>query len=230
MSSLEPQVSEKDNSGASEQSGTPAGDAPRTRPPLTPKQRAAVIIAVVVAAVGVGGGVVYASSHTSAGSTSSQQGPGGFGNGNGFPGQNGAAGTGQSGAMSALSNALYGEFVASGSNGGTTTMVFQTGTVTSISSTSVTVKSTDNHTATYTLTSSSTVDGGQAKVSSVKTGDQVTVVATKSDNKVTTLLDTTLLGNTQNNGNTNQQGGTQNGAPGGTGQNGAPAGAPNGTR
>ena len=221
MSSLEPQVYESaDNSASPEQAeaqGVPGNGEPAKKS-WSPKARAAVAAGVVAAAVAVGGGVVYASSHTSAGSNSQQ---GGFGNRGGFPGQSGQNGqASQAGAANALSNALYGEFVAS--NG--TTMVFQTGTVTAISATSLTVKSSDNHSATYTLASSSTVDGGQATAANVKTGHQVTVVATKSDSKITTITDTTLLGNSGS-----QQGG-QNGFPG-NGQGGAPGGgaAPTGT-
>lgn len=191
--------------------------APGPRRPLSNAQRIAVVAAVGVAAVGIGGGVVYASSHQSA---DSAQGGGGMR-------------VFRQGGNDGLSNALHGEYVASDGKGGTTTMLLQTGTVTAVSSGSLSLKSTDGFTGTYTVGSSTKVDEGSDTIGKVKTGHTVTVVATKSNRTATSVLDTTLLGTNgggpQNNtgnqqGTTNQQG-TGNTGQGNTGQgNGRPGG------
>nr|WP_284288336.1 hypothetical protein [Angustibacter aerolatus] len=59
----------------------------------------------------------------------------------------------------------------------------QTGAVTSVSATRLAVKSTDGYTATYVVNASTTVMG--QKISAVKTGHTVMVVATKSGSTLT---------------------------------------------
>ncbi len=123
-----------------------------------------------------GGAAIWAS--TSSADNSAQQGPGGFGGPGGgqFPGQgggpNGGFGNGFGGGMAALREALHGDFVVSNGSGGYTTERLQTGDVTALSATSVTLTSKDGYKQTYTL------DGSTQKTGDVKQGDtNVTVVA-----------------------------------------------------
>ncbi|SFW57877.1 hypothetical protein [Amycolatopsis australiensis] len=125
-------------------------------------------IAVVIAAGG--GAAIWAG--TSSADNSAQQGPGGFGGPGGgqFRGQ-GVPGGGFGG-MAALREALHGDFVVSDSSGGYTTERLQTGDVTELSATSVTLTSKDGYKQTYTL------DASTQKTGEVKQGDtNVTVVA-----------------------------------------------------
>ena len=74
--------------------------------------------------------------------------------------------------MTALRDALHGDFVVSNGSGGYTTERLQTGDVTELSATSVTLTSKDGYKQTYTL------DSSTQKTGEVKTGDtNVTVVA-----------------------------------------------------
>ncbi|KDO12384.1 hypothetical protein DV26_04835 [Amycolatopsis mediterranei] len=131
-------------------------------------------IAVVIAA---GGGAAIWAGTSSAGNTA--QGPAGF-NGPGGPGGPGGGqfrgqglpAGGFGGGMAALRDALHGDFVVSNGSGGYTTERLQTGDVTELSATSVTLTSKDGYKQTYTL------DASTQKTGDVKTGDtNVTVVA-----------------------------------------------------
>jgi hypothetical protein len=174
----------------------PGWGAPQQRPPQrwsAKKTIAAVAIAIGVA--GAGGAVVYAASNSSDAS-SAQGGPGG---------QNGGPG-GTGGGMNTLGSALHGEFVVSDGNGGYTTELMQVGKVTAISSTSLTAASDDGFTKTYTIDANTVVGGGgqggtngtnnssnnssnnnsgSSNLSSIATGDTVTVVAKTSGNTAT---------------------------------------------
>ncbi|WP_410611819.1 hypothetical protein [Amycolatopsis sp. lyj-109] len=126
-------------------------------------------IAVVIAAGG--GAAIWAG--TSSADNTAAQGPGGFGGPGGgqFRGQGGPGG-GLGGGMTALREALHGDFVVSDGSGGYTTERLQTGDVTELSATSVTLTSKDGYKQTYTL------DASTQKTGEVKTGDtNVTVVA-----------------------------------------------------
>ena len=144
------------------------------------------IVAAVAGAVVVVGGVAVANASTTSSSTtsSSQQGPGG---GMGAPGGGMGGGDG-------LQGALHGDFTVATSSGSYTTERLQSGTVTAVSSTSITAKSADGHTTTFVVGSSTKVDNGNDAISAVKTGDTVTVVGTVSGDTVTatTIMDTTL--------------------------------------
>ncbi|MEU4249802.1 hypothetical protein AB0F15_20575 [Amycolatopsis sp. NPDC026612] len=125
-------------------------------------------IAVVIAA---GGGAAIWAGTSSADNTA--QGPGGFGGPGGgqFRGQ-GVPGGGFGGGMAALREALHGDFVVANGSGGYTTERLQTGDVTELSATSVTLTSKDGYKQTY------TIDTSTQKTGDVKTGDtNVTVVA-----------------------------------------------------
>jgi hypothetical protein len=74
--------------------------------------------------------------------------------------------------------AIHGQFVAPKPGGGYQTIDTQRGTVTAVSTTSITVKSGDGYTKTYQVTSSTNVDALRAGIGSVKTGQTVSVLAT----------------------------------------------------
>ncbi|GAB3159184.1 hypothetical protein GCM10027258_71890 [Amycolatopsis stemonae] len=138
--------------GAAPAPGTPP------RPARSPgKKIAAGAVALVI--VAGGGAAVWAASSSSS-STGAQAGPGGMQGGPG--GQGGAA----------PASALHGEYVSSDGNGGYVTKIMQTGQVTALSATSLTAKSDDGFSKTYTITS--------AQATGLATGDTVTVVATES--------------------------------------------------
>jgi hypothetical protein len=127
---------------------------------------AAVGIAAVIAAFG--GAAIYAA--TGSGSNSNAMGPGmhsprpGGRGGPGFGGQ----------------DALHGQYVLADGHGGYMTEMVQTGKVTAVSDTSITAKSVDGFTQTYTITSGST-----AANSHVAVNDTVTVHATLADGTAT---------------------------------------------
>ncbi|MDT7728597.1 MAG: hypothetical protein QOI21_5173 [Actinomycetota bacterium] len=136
------------------------------------KTAIAVGVAVLIAA---GGGVAIAMG-TSGGTTTAQQpGMGGAG-GRQFGGtQGGAAG----GETSALRNALHGDFVVADGKGGYATERLQTGDVTAISATSISLTSKDGYAQVY------TIDATTQKTSEPKTGESVTVVAKVSGDTAT---------------------------------------------
>ncbi|MFS8095819.1 hypothetical protein LFM09_01650 [Lentzea alba] len=128
---------------------------PAARPAWTAKKTvAAVAIAVGIAAAG--GVAIYAASGTNS-ETGAMGGPGGMGgrpqDGGGMRGPGMGLGSG---------TATHGEF--------------QTGEVTSISDTSLEVKSTDGYTKTYVIDADTVAEG-------VEQGDTVTVIATTEDGK-----------------------------------------------
>jgi hypothetical protein len=85
--------------------------------------------------------------------------------------------------------ALHGELVVPQRDGtGTQTIVVQSGNVTAVSATSLTVKSSDGFTATYVITSSTRVAPRSGAVTSLKKGDPVHVAATKSGSTLTALM------------------------------------------
>ena len=128
------------------------------RPGRSPgKKIAAGAVAVVI--VAGGGAAIWAASSTSA-TTDSTAGAGGL---RGGPG--------------GLASALHGEYVSSDGNGGYVKKITQTGEVTALSATSLTAKSDDGFSKTYTITS--------AQATGLATGDTVTVVATESGTTAT---------------------------------------------
>jgi len=80
---------------------------------------------------------------------------------------------------------VHGQVVVPKSGGGYQTLDVQRGTVTAVSSSSLTVKSSDGYSATYTVSSSTIVDAKSAGIGSVKTGDSVVVTATVSGSTAT---------------------------------------------
>lgn len=84
-----------------------------------------------------------------------------------------------------LGGPLHGTLVLPKQGGGTLTAEIQNGKVVSVSQSSITLKSTDGFTKTYTVTASTNVDAQRDGIGSVKVGDQVWVAATVSGGTVT---------------------------------------------
>lgn len=75
-----------------------------------------------------------------------------------------------------MRGAVHGEFVTRNGDG-FRTMATQTGTVTAVSQTSITVKSADDYTKTYAVDANTVVNAGRDGIDSVKQGDTVNVHA-----------------------------------------------------
>ena len=86
-----------------------------------------------------------------------------------------------------IGNVEHGQVTIRKKNGTDETIDVQRGTVTAVSSTSITVKSTDGFTDSYAVSSSTIVDAESAGIGSVKTGDTVYVTATTSGSTVTAI-------------------------------------------
>jgi hypothetical protein len=91
-------------------------------------------------------------------------------------------------------NVLHGEFVVP-KNGGFETIDVQTGKVTDVSQTSITVQSDDNFSKTYAVADTTVVNAGRDGIASVKKDDTVRVTATVDGSNVTAvdIIDTTNL-------------------------------------
>ncbi|MBV9384228.1 MAG: hypothetical protein JOY82_17820 [Streptosporangiaceae bacterium] len=90
---------------------------------------------------------------------------------------------------------VHGQIVVPKSGGGYQTLDLQRGTVTAVSSASVTVRSSDGYTASYAVTGSTVVGAKAAGIGSVKTGDTVVVIATVSGSRATAarIIDPTAI-------------------------------------
>jgi hypothetical protein len=90
---------------------------------------------------------------------------------------------------------LHGEAVLAKPGGGYETVAFQRGTVTAVSAGSITVKSTDGFTQTYVINGSTIVGAHRGGISSVKSGNTASVIATVSGKTFTAsrIIDWTLL-------------------------------------
>jgi hypothetical protein len=86
-----------------------------------------------------------------------------------------------------LGGALHGEFVVQKEGGGYQTIAVQRGEVTAVSKDSLTVKSTDGYSRTYTLTADTMVNAARDGIGNVKTGNTVNVFAVVSDGKATAI-------------------------------------------
>jgi hypothetical protein len=150
--------------------GGGAGGTGRKRP-----VRTAVVAVVAAAAVAVAGGVALAATRNGSG-TSAQSGPGAAGR---------PAGAGGGGPGGLAGSIAHGEVVVADSSGGYVTRLLQTGTVTAVSSTSITVRSADNYAVTYTVASGTTVDSGTDAIGAVATGHTVTILASTAKAAVT---------------------------------------------
>jgi hypothetical protein len=100
----------------------------------------------------------------------------------GEPGKGGGPGhRGQFG----LGGALHGEFVVKKDDGTYQTVATQRGEVTAVSKDSITVKSEDGYSRTYTITEDTLVNAARDGIDDVKTGNTVTVSAVVADGKAT---------------------------------------------
>src|SRR3954462_6494679 len=86
-------------------------------------------------------------------------------------------GPGIGGGLGGPMGALHGEFVVPKRGGGYQTLVVQRGTVTSVSSSTITVKSADGFSATYSVAAEALVNAARDGLGSVKKSDEVTVLA-----------------------------------------------------
>jgi hypothetical protein len=165
------------------------------------------LVAVAVASAGITAGVMAEVGGGSGGGSSVAAGPGGAGAGaDGFGGRGGGFGGG-------TMAALHGTYVVSDGNGKYLTELSQTGTVSAVSSSAITVKSEDGFSKTYTITSSTSVDNGSDQISAVAAGHTVRVVA-NSAASATTITDTNLAGGQGQGGQGQGQGpGFGNGQP-----------------
>ncbi|MEI8408960.1 MULTISPECIES: hypothetical protein [unclassified Kribbella] len=84
-----------------------------------------------------------------------------------------------------LGGALHGEFVVKKEDGTYQTVATQRGEVTEVSKESITVKSEDGYSRTYTLTEDTLVNAARDGIDDVKTGNSVTVFAVAADGKAT---------------------------------------------
>ncbi|TCC25218.1 hypothetical protein [Kribbella speibonae] len=137
--------------------------------------RAAGTIAAV-AATTVGGGVAFAATGdntTPAPSTQPSEGS-----------SNQKAPDHGKGPRDGLFGALHGEFVVQKDGGGYETVVTQSGSVTAVSSTSITVKSADGYTRTYVVNADTKVNR-DGKIADVKTGATVRIRAVVSGSTAT---------------------------------------------
>jgi hypothetical protein len=177
-------------------------DAPRRRPHLT-----GVLVVAAIALVG-GGGVAYVAMHSgnavrtvsSAGSapaaapSPSTSVPSWHGRG---PGKFGALGGGFVGGLGfgGLGGVIHGQVTEPKSGGGYQTVDVQRGTVTAVSTSSITVKSADGYSASYAVSSSTEVNAQAAGIGTVKVGDTVELTATVSGGKATaaSIIDVTSI-------------------------------------
>jgi hypothetical protein len=90
----------------------------------------------------------------------------------------GARHFGRGAGFGGLFGALHGQFVVARPGGGYQTVDVQNGQVTAVSSTSITLKSSDGFTRSYAVSGSTMVDARRDGIGSVKVGHRVTVVAT----------------------------------------------------
>lgn len=93
---------------------------------------------------------------------------------------------------------LHGQAVLAKPGGGYVTLALQRGTITKLTTSSITVKSTDGFTHSYAITGSTVVSAGRDGIGSVKSGNQAVVIATVSGHTATAvkIIDWTLLQHT----------------------------------
>jgi hypothetical protein len=171
------------------------------------RPRLAGLLVVAVVALAAGGGIAYVATHSGGGTPAAAaagtaqtpapspsasapswhgRGPGGSGHFGGFGGF---------GIGGGLGGVIHGQVTVPKSGGGYQTVDVQNGTVSSVSSSSITVKSADGFSATYAVSSSTEVNAQAAGIGTVKTGDTVEVTATVSGGKPTaaSIIDLTSI-------------------------------------
>jgi hypothetical protein len=158
----------------------PVWGAPEPSPRRWGLRETAAAVGVAAVIAGLGGAAIYAAtdggSHTMGGPHQA------FGAGGmpGGPGGPRAGAIGGPGPAATNETSLHGEFVVSDGAGGYTTVLTQTGTVTAISSTSITVRSADGYSGTYVIPQTAGAAGSPFAVD-----DQVVVRATRTGQTAT---------------------------------------------
>lgn len=84
-----------------------------------------------------------------------------------------------------IGGALHGEFVVEKNGGGYETVATQRGDVTAVSKDSITVKSADGYSRTYTVAAETLVNSARDGIGSIKTGNTVTVTAVVANSTAT---------------------------------------------
>lgn len=165
------------------------------------------VAAIAIGALGVAGTAYAASSTPSPSPTTGTEGPrvgtpgqigqpgdhDGDGSAGAPPGRGMGRHGGPGGIGMGMRGGIHGSFVTPRLGGGYQTIEAQRGTVTGVSSTSITVKSEDGFTATYVVTADTIVNATRDGIASVKTGDEVGVTAIKgaSDSTAVMIMDRT---------------------------------------
>lgn len=141
------------------------------------------VAAVILVVAGISMAVAQTSPSTTTPSTTvPSAGPNTGKHGGGFNGRRGLGpfgGLGKFG-IGGMGGIVHGEFVRPNGSNGYQTVDVQTGQVTSVSSSSITLKSADGFTKTYSVTTNTLVDAGRDGIGSVKKGDNATVDAVVS--------------------------------------------------
>jgi len=170
------------------------------------------VLGVALVALAGGGGLAYVAQHSGstaaadASSAAQSSTPGatpsaplsarpGGGFGRGFGGL-GLGGPGLGGfGFGGFGGAIHGQLTEPKAGGGYQTVAVQRGTVTDVSSSSITVRSADGYAATYAVTSSTEVNAQAAGIATVKDTDTVELVATVSNGKATavSIVDATAI-------------------------------------
>lgn len=196
--------------------GEPEGGKPTATDPVAPKPGApepaaaigarlkprrltrTAIISAAAASILVVAGVSIAVAQTSPSSTTTttiapSAGPA-TGKSGGFHGRKGFGSFGGPGRFG-MNGFIHGEFVRPNGNGGYQTVDFQAGQVTSVSSSSITLKSADGFSKTYSVTTNTLVDAGRDGIGNVKKGDnaQVNAVVNGSTAEAQNINDLTDL-------------------------------------
>lgn len=126
---------------------------------------AGLVVAVVMVGLSMAGAQTNSPSPSSGSRSGLPEGPGAF------PGWFGHGGP------ELGFGAIHGQFTVPAPSGGYETLATQTGTVSSVSATSITVKSEDGFTGTYTVDDDTLVNAGNNGIADVSKGDTVRVVA-----------------------------------------------------
>jgi hypothetical protein len=162
---------------------------------LRSSRRPSVLAGVAVVALLGGGGAAFAVTNSSApsastyGSEAAAPAP--------VPVAQGPGGPGGPGARMGFRHfgVLHGQFTVAKPGGGYQTVDIQNGDVTAVTSSSITLKSSDGFTHSYAVVSSTVVDAQRDGIASVKPGNQALVLATVSGSTATAvnIRDLTLL-------------------------------------
>ena len=87
--------------------------------------------------------------------------------------------------LGGFGGAIHGQITVPKAGGGYQTLAVQSGAVSAVSSSSITVKSADGYSKTYVVASSTEVNAQAAGISTVKTGDTVVLTAVVSGSEAT---------------------------------------------